>query len=118
MKEFIRGPFKRIYLLAIITIGVLALASCSQDNKRVKTCNTDYETALTSGTCIMQIALEKESEGAALKVCDKIDNGVKDTCRRNVAVRFSDKALCFENENEIETYICLSIHTLFGLGLF
>lgn len=104
MKKFLRF----LYIPGLLILTAIILAACSKDKPRIEACNTDYETALTQGTCIMQIALEKESEEAALKVCDKINNGVKDTCIRNIAVKFEDKKLCFSNENEIETYICLS----------
>lgn len=104
MKKFLRF----LYIPGLLILTAIILVACSKDKPRIEACNTDYETALTQGTCIMQIALEKESEKAALKVCDKINNGVKDTCIRNIAVKFDDKPLCFLNENEIETYICLS----------
>lgn len=104
MKKILRFPS----ISGLLALTAVILIGCNNDKPKIEACNTDYETALTQGTCIMQIALEKESEGAALKVCNKIGNGVKDTCLRNVAVKFDDKELCFSNENEIETYICLS----------
>lgn len=97
-----------IYILPLIIITTLILSACGTDSARIEACNTDYQSALTKGTCVMQIALEKETEKSALKTCDKIENGVRNTCIRNIAVKFVDKDLCFDNENEIETYICLS----------
>lgn len=99
---------QRSLVIALASVALFILVACSSDNPKMEACRTDYETALTQGTCIMQIALEKETERSALKICDQIDNGVEDTCIRNVAVKFNDKPLCFENENEIETYVCLS----------
>ncbi|MDP4008549.1 MAG: hypothetical protein Q8P68_05155 [Candidatus Peregrinibacteria bacterium] len=97
-----------VYILPLIIVTTLILSACGTDNARIEACNTDYQSALTQGSCVMQIALEKETEKSALKTCDKIENGVRNTCIRNVAVKFDHKDLCFDNENEIETYICLS----------
>ena len=52
--------------------------------------------------------MEQPTQKEALSICDQIDSGVKNTCYRNVAVMTEDKELCFENDNEIETYICLT----------
>jgi|GEM_PF-5251058 len=97
-------------IVALITIITLALTGCgpSEEELRIMSCVDDNDTALTKGGCIMDIALEKETEEEALVVCDQILNGVRNTCERNVAVKFENKDLCFENDNEIETYICLA----------
>ena len=99
---------KFFYLLTVICASLLILACTSQDQVRVQECLVNYDNAIDQGMCIQGIALEKTTEGAALGICDEINSGVKHTCYRNIAVKFENKPLCFENENEIETYICLA----------
>ena len=95
---------KRIFisLLAILIIFVVSGCGNSSDNSRISDCMTTYETVLDQGTCVNYIALEKDTEAKALKICNKIDSGVRNTCYRNIAIKFENKPLCFENENEIE----------------
>ena len=94
-----------IFLAGIFTI---LLAACnSRNDQEISTCK-DVENLVDRGMCIQEIALTQESENAALGVCEKIDSGVRNTCTRNVAVKFDNKPLCFDNPNEVETYICLT----------
>ncbi len=104
MKTF----FKFISTLTLISLFLLSLSGCGPSDPRIAECYEENDSVLSKGTCVMYLALEEEKESAALKVCDEIDSGVRNTCIRNVAVKFENRPLCFENENEIETYICLS----------
>lgn len=99
---------KRIFTFLILTLPLVFLIGCGNpDTARIADCNLK-ETVVDQGMCINAIAMEKDTEKAALGVCDQIDSGVKHSCYRNAAVKFENKPLCFENENEIETYICLA----------
>ena len=100
--------------LRIITIfsliATLVLTSCGvskTDRAGIDECYATHDDARTLGLCITAIALEKESKSESLEICDEIDNGVLHTCRREVAMKFQDKPLCYDNENEVETRICL-----------
>ena len=103
-----KNLFRFTSIISIFIVALFILAGCNGDGERITSCVEDNETAITKGTCVMNIALEKDTESEALEICDQIQNGVQNTCIRNIAVKFENKELCFDNENEIETYICLA----------
>lgn len=98
----------KLRLLLILLVTTISLQGCvTEFDDAISTC-LKYTKAVDIGMCINDIALEQDSKRTSLSICDRIPNGVKHACRRNVAVKFDDKDLCFENENPIEIPICLT----------
>lgn len=98
---------RSVLTLSLFIVTIVLIGCGSEVKAEVEKCNAK-EGVIPIGTCITGLALAETTEKSALKICDMIDSGMRNSCRRDVAVTYNDIELCNNNDNEVDTFICLA----------